>query len=48
MLRKPSYAEVRRADMQRMQDERHAECMKLDPKAYKAYLAAQVARHTTA
>ena len=48
MLRKATYAEKQRAYMVGLQEKRHAECMKLDGKAYKAYLAAQVARHTTA
>lgn len=48
MERKPTYGELRRADMVQRQDARHAECMKLDPKAYKAYLKAQVERHTKA
>lgn len=48
MLRKATYAEKQRAYMVQLQDERHAQCMKLDGKAYKAYLAAQVARHTKA
>lgn len=48
LKRKPSYAEEQRAFMQRLQDERQALCRKLDRKAFDAYIAAQVARHTTA
>lgn len=48
MLRKPSYGEQQRAYMERLQAERHAFARKADPKAYDAYLDAQVKRHTKA